>query len=938
MALSVDIILNARDEASGHVEKFGKGLRDTTKSIQAAAGSLLSELNPALGSLVASLTNAARVAAQLPTILGAVTVGVAATTAAFVPYVAVLAETRRRQVDLNLAVQGLDFQSISAQAKAAAREFAQFDNTLLGLIRTLTRTEGAFNVLDFLSGRKALEAFRKELEAAAAVLAPLESGRLSAEGFLKQNKALQDQLQLRQDLAREVASEQDFLEAANQLAIALQKQVDAQERLLQLRAKIRLATPGVTPAERALIEQERDLDLLALREQSRAQFGLLGFRTRQGALAIREQRLLPSGLAAGEAPEGEGGEGGLTAAGIARATAAIRAADERAINLERERLSLFQQIPGLLREQQAALDLQLVGLERRRLSEAGLLTDANELNLRLQEQIISMGELARTDPTAGLAAGFRDLQDTFLSTGQILREGVLDLGHDLSRAFSDSFFNVVTGDFKKLAQLPQQFAQALVRTVTDALGRVAIGSVLRQLGFGAFVPAISPLALPAAGGVALPAGAQATFQALVQAGIPAEQAAASAIQSAQMAGGGGGGIGLPLVPIPSGGLTGFLPASVQSFLQTPFFATAAQAQGAAELAGIVPGTVAGFTPLQAFGAGAGAIGLGLTIFNALQGPPTPLNVISSGASGALSGALIGSAFPGPGTVIGAIAGGILGGGAALFGKGGRGRKPSAAARSAQEAQTGASNLSAAIDRAQTLQDMVQVLNTVWTPFDQVIILAYADGPPRIGTASGSVSDRVLAQVRASDRSHPFTVGGFLTDPRFIENLSIQVGAVGSPVHDEALTAKARDKLRALTGQLSGIQVGFEEFLAEAPGALVPAFGARTIVRTTIRPATRLEEARGQQLFIAPGILAGLTDDQAEQLLRQLAEVDADRSINILTRDPDTDVLVSVTTGVPRGAVSLPAPAPATNTVPASGDGSVRMKVEPRRGEGDVGFI
>jgi hypothetical protein len=279
-------------------------------------------------------------------------------------------------------------------------------------------------------------------------------------------------------------------------------------------------------------------------------------------------------------------------------------------------------------------------------------------------------------------------------------------------------------------------------------------------------------------------------------------------------------------------------------------------------------------------AGAGALGLGLTIFSALQGPPTFQNIAMSGVSGAMSGALLGSVIPGVGTVVGAIAGGLLGGGAGALGKGGRSKKPSASARSLAAGQAGAQALSQAISSATTIAELADVLNRQWAPHGEVQV--GSNGFGWAGDWDDAASPEwlaAIARLREPDIAS--------TDPAFVEtffrNLWVQVGQTGAvPLHPE-LTAQAQEKglalldaaKRGLSAEAQGV-FGFEEQV----------FGG--VTRRTFLPTSPagLAQGAGQQIMVSRSLLEQLISDPdtLERVLRKLVEIDRDRDLGFLTTE------------------------------------------------------
>jgi len=384
MALSVDIILNARDEASGHLDKFGRGLRDATQTARAMAGSLLSELNPALGTFVSSMTFAAREAAKLPVALGAVTVGIAAATAALIPYVQRLREANEFQIQFSLAVRGADFGSLRGQLDQQVAAMERFRNEadrirqpFTGIRSETDRLIATFQrgfgpSIDDITGR--IIKLKEELAGLApgltagqivgtqAAQARVRAGapEMSVEqqiGFTQEAFRL-ERVQLQQEAANKIQAMQAELrailapgiaeEAGARILLSAQQEAIA---LRSLRLKRPFAPVGGIPSPEA-----EEAMFLPGRLSAGELEGLVsptmlpGFIRTQPPVDIHsaaEEALLPPRMSPGE-------------------TDAIGAPfRERALQADRERLSILQQMPALAREERVQLDLQLVALERR---------------------------------------------------------------------------------------------------------------------------------------------------------------------------------------------------------------------------------------------------------------------------------------------------------------------------------------------------------------------------------------------------------------------------------------------------------------------------------------------------------------------------------------------------------------------------------------------
>jgi hypothetical protein len=139
-------------------------------------------------------------------------------------------------------------------------------------------------------------------------------------------------------------------------------------------------------------------------------------------------------------------------------------------------------------------------------------------------------------------------------------------------------------------------------------------------------------------------------------------------------------------------------------------------------------------------------------------------------------------------------GGFLGGTLVrLFGGKGEDR-PSAAARSAGEAQAGASGLSQAMAGASSLEDLVGVLNRSWSPFRQVRVAAEGGGrfiqPPVFidpGEGGGGPDERAFTLADLKDPDLQWKVAS---------------GPVGATNPDAGLTGRLRQRIQELRSRPS----------------------------------------------------------------------------------------------------------------------------------------
>jgi hypothetical protein len=938
---SVEITLTARDNASAEVAKVNKSLAELGgqhKQVSDAAGTAtetvrrfalslrtdvtqaVSAFNPAAGSVVQSLGQVTRAGGALGLALGGTAAAVAVLVTGFTGWMQTSAEVARHQAELNIAVKSLDTSSVLSQLKAYGTELETLDVLSQGVFG---RWRTGFRVLTDSVGQTvdAHERLRASVEALSR-LAPFEQRLNLAQSGAARFGALANlagtylaRAETRGDLGT-------FNEEYSQLLTNTLKRQGQEVAKLRAENEKAIAQLTATPegisgpflAQEIVSGADR---LRALSLQHNAQIAAIDEARRRGVQGLEERRRFA-------APE----EAGLSLQAISpesRAVAAeaedrIRASRVESLQLEQRGLELRVQAYGLTQAESAALAIQIALAKQRVDLEAAGGDERKQALADLEAAVkiegVRLREFERLDPAAGLVRGIRDMAEEFGSLGLGMQQVARETASGMQRAFSDQFFSVVTGDFKNLPNVAKQFTQAMVRTITDELSRLTVGTFLNALrgafsgGLGAVVPGLGGLATGGGG------GGGGILTALLGSGTPGAGSIAGPSVGYGSPGGSFSLSNLPTPPVGSfGGGSLFSGTNLGAMWNAPIGALfssdvvfsggqlisnagelAAAGIESAGVAGASSFAGAGLTLAGAFTGAAAGLGLGLTIYSALQGAPTIQNIAFSGAAGALSGAVlgatVGSIFPGIGTVVGgivgAVAGGALGGGAAALGKGGAVKRQTPNERSAQAAQLAAGNLSVAIDAATTLEQLQQILNMKWSPYNEVNIVAYARaGTHWIGRWTNGPSP-VLAIVKGNGESGPFfpDVSRMLSDPRYIDNLEIQVGAGGSAVYHQALTEKFQAKWWALLAAMAKAVFGFREQLSGGMNLLGPAPGGLAAVeRFTTLSGDRLAEARGQHLEVSPDVLirAGMSVDEVEQFLRLAVQVDKDRDLNIFIR-------------------------------------------------------
>jgi len=950
MALELSVVIRAQNEASqalrqlegeftrtsqaitrasGEVAKAseltGREIRNVTSMVRTLAGQVVAEVNPALGQMVFTMSAAAREARSLSGAKAALVVAVATAAAGLAQFVAAAREAARVQAELNRAVASLDFSGALGQLRQLVAAQQTFEATTAGAVaaavgRLISALPQALREPIEAVGKMVAAAFGRvdpelieRARAAVRELFPLERAREATEAAKQFNAVLQEQRQLRLQRALEEGDEQRALDQLRELE-QLQRQLLAIEReRLTIDAQLKAAqfTQLGLPDLAARIFADLGLRLRELDEQAQVRFERLMAQRREIEARERDRRFRERQEEAEFAAQ-EAEQRNLAAIAIAEGTRQLREQERREqLELDRERVRVLQQIPTLREAERAQLELVAVMVERSLKLEQARDDEAKQqladLEARIRAQAILQREIERTTAIGGLEKGLRESQEEFEAVGARMEAIARQTAQNMQRAFSDQFFAVLTGDFRRLPDIGRDFARAMLRTITDELAKLAVAPVLAQLrrAFGT---------IGAGALVVVPVGSAQAAPMLVGGGVPAAEAvvpgglAPAAFTSGVVPGGvttGGvpsfGGLGMPptgilqagsgvtaidvAIAAQAGGLAGLSAlgtgAAVVSGGQLIHSGAELALIGVASPGAAGAGATAS-TALQglgpALGAAGAALGLGLTIFGALQGPPTTENIVLSGVSGAMSGAILGTMImPGIGTAIGAIAGAALGAGAGAMGKGGPTFRQRVEIPQAREMSELAEAFVRRVEAAQTSEEIFAILTT----------------PGHLGRFGG-FSFAIGGGIR-EDRGNLVPTGRLIASVddviRLLEDPSqlvvgLHVGTSSFPEARRELRARTEQALREIFARrrdqlllaLAQIPVAIEEVEAGPAGPVV----RRTVV-SGLEARTRF--AGRELLAPAPEILRARMDpDAAEALLRMLAEVDRDRRLGILSRE------------------------------------------------------
>jgi hypothetical protein len=872
---------------AGGMRAFAKETEGTTRTLHEVlgpmklfAGGLASELNPALGNIVFTSAAAGRALSALPVPMAAVGVALAAATALAITWIGALDKSLESTVKLQHQVNTLDFSGIVADLDDLAGRMEKIaEAERRGFLQGALEKAKEFQSVMGLTP-KLLDQSLEKMQALEQ-LSGFRMREIAATGGLRTLAPLQQSQQLEQARALATADEERFIRAQQASTHLLQEQIALERDLVELRADAALGKERLSGVERSAILAERAQGRGAIAARERFGFAAIAESNRAGLQSIETRTTIGPDTYTGS-EEDAAIKGGVEFTKqsndrIAANTAARVAAEAQA----RTQLVL------LSREQR--LELTLTAIEQEKLlgyAQAKGKTDEGQLQAMagmqaaMKRQIELQRDAAQTNPFVGLTLGIQEVVDEFTSAGDLMRSGVHQLGGDMASSFRSAFTDSVTGQFKKLLDLPKLLGQSMLNAMADVASKAVVGNL--------FSPFLKAMGGNASGFFADVGGGGGGGGVTVIGG--------QLYQQVDMAGGNAG-----LVPVGAvtgaGAASGVSGASVSSILGSiwnmPLASLfsgagglAAGGQVAEEAAALgiggAYGGTAGATVGAALGVGVAALALGYTIYAGLKGQPggpTTTSVLSGAASGAISGALLGSYFGPYGTVIGAVAGGLAGGGAAALGKDTTPRSVAETRGATDAAQAMIDNIASAT----TPEELFATL-TYWNSGSvggqsPRAIVTQVTGVEGVGPGTGSAGAPFIGLPNPTYRVA--TVAEMLAHPNDI-TASIQAGVApgGLEQGNAAVVGAIRNKL-AEFARFASIEVSQTADL-----------GGGLSLRTTV-PGSLASRLSGAVNLGGAGV-AALSDDDYVALLKELRRVDADRSLNIWTRDPDTLQIVSVT--------------------------------------------
>jgi hypothetical protein len=159
--------------------------------------------------------------------------------------------------------------------------------------------------------------------------------------------------------------------------------------------------------------------------------------------------------------------------------------NDKLLQTEVDRAKILLEQEGLTRQQTTLLSEMHESARQIAIEGSSTLTVEEKkvelLRLQVDQSNRLRKNLEEESGLAGLAAGFRDVADEAELAGKTMRRFAQETARSMQQSFSDLFFNVMTGNFKSLADVGKQFGQSVARSVSDALAKEVSAPILSGL-------------------------------------------------------------------------------------------------------------------------------------------------------------------------------------------------------------------------------------------------------------------------------------------------------------------------------------------------------------------------------------------------------------------------------------------------------------------------
>jgi hypothetical protein len=219
--------------------------------------------------------------------------------------------------------------------------------------------------------------------------------------------------------------------------------------------------------------------------------------------AIDKKRTAPAAkTATGTKPSSTGTGASKQLEDLVKGMAAVATFEDRLTNLDiaektreishleaaQQRLQIEQQIIDLLQKRYNAKGTDGKDLISDPNARAALLKQIDEAKKKMVEFNLSVRDLG-TGFNAGLNEGFNKYMSEVTSTFQKGIKLAQDTAQAMEQAFSDFFFDAMTGKLKSLGDYIKSFLLSVARAIANIMAQQAAAGILSGLGFGSPAPA-----------------------------------------------------------------------------------------------------------------------------------------------------------------------------------------------------------------------------------------------------------------------------------------------------------------------------------------------------------------------------------------------------------------------------------------------------------------
>jgi hypothetical protein len=511
---AVQVTITAKNESSQVLNQFGREFNEVARATRTAAGDFLQVINPAFANFAGAMTNATREAKTLSVGMGTMLVGATALGTGLSVMATLLREAAARQAQLNESVRTFQPGPLLSNIQDLKREMAElkaleesgFLGRIVGGIQRGIVGLGGLTGLGRGAPDAEIQRQRLAYEQAAgpgreserlglaADLARLEQQRAALYGTPAQQYAAIQEIMRDQQRQAEIAK--DLAIKGGPGTMGFRKQ---QEALFAGRSRILGQTADLQQRQIADAIFEKYFQGAGADQMVSGQ----GFEQVSAGMAASSEIDISRAQVIAESirreiiatiinqPQLENADvfgGGAEQVGVGPTPAETRAGavmrqqrDVQQAETARDLFDVKKAYVGLTIEEREQLEKISIEMQRQvDLAAAGdhsALQELADARAAMAQINLELTRMERTDPLAGLARGFKDVAQEATSTGRIMQDFARQTASSMQRSFSDLFFDVMTGNFRDLANVGKNFAASLARDVSDSLARQITGSI-----------------------------------------------------------------------------------------------------------------------------------------------------------------------------------------------------------------------------------------------------------------------------------------------------------------------------------------------------------------------------------------------------------------------------------------------------------------------------